>query len=62
MQLVIAYQIPAPGIEAGFAGQGVPFAEQGIMRQGERPGRKRLFNAKTKPVDVLTPAPRKDKI
>ena len=44
MQLIIADRIPAPGIEAGFAGQGVPFSEQGIIGQGERPGRKASFN------------------
>ena len=44
MQLLIADRIPATGIKAGFAGQGVPFSEQGIIRQGERPGRKAPFN------------------
>lgn len=44
MQFIIADRIPATGIKAGFAGQGVPFSKQGIIRQGERSGRKAPFN------------------
>ena len=37
VELIIADRIPATGIEAGFARQGIPFFEHGIIGYGKTP-------------------------